>query len=209
MTMSNGPIDFWFAIGSTYTFLSVMRIDEVSRVTGVSFRWRPFSVRTLMREMDNIPFSTKPFKAAYMWRDIERRAQMYGLKPRVPAPYPLKEFDWANQVAVLGMQEGWGADYVRATYRRWFEDGEEPGMDPNLSASLKEVGEHPGRAIARAELLGPVINEYRANTDEARALGIFGAPTFVVGQEFFWGDDRMEDAISWAQKGVLSRRLVT
>jgi 2-hydroxychromene-2-carboxylate isomerase len=80
-------------------------------------------------------------------------------------------------------------------------------MDPNLSASLKEAGEHPGRAIARAELLGPVIDEYRANTDEARALGIFGAPTFVVGQELFWGDDRMEDAISWAKNGAVLRGL--
>ena len=49
-------IDFWFSIGSTYTYLSVTRLTEVSQKTGASFSWKPFSVRKIMREMDNIPF---------------------------------------------------------------------------------------------------------------------------------------------------------
>src|SRR5215472_8975274 len=114
-------IEFWFSVGSTYTYLSVMRLGEVERQTGIRFVWRPFSVRQIMLEMDNIPFRTKPVKAAYMWRDIERRAAVYGLKARVPAPYPLQQWDTANRVAVLGVQQGWVADYTRATYRRWFE----------------------------------------------------------------------------------------
>ena len=82
-------IDFWFSIGSTYSFLTVMRLDAYAEAAGVSFRWRPFNVRTLMSEMDNRPFADKPAKMAYMWRDIERRAGMYGLTARLPAPYPL------------------------------------------------------------------------------------------------------------------------
>ena len=73
------PVDFWFSVGSTYTYLTVMRIAEIERGSGVSFRWRPFNVRAIMREMNNIPFGNKPIKAAYMWRDIERRAEMYGV----------------------------------------------------------------------------------------------------------------------------------
>jgi len=115
-------IDFWFSIGSTYTYLSVMRLAEVEQTSGIAFRWQPFSVRQIMIEMDNIPFRTKPLKAAYMWRDIERRAAMYGLPARVPAPYPLAQWDVANRVAVLGAAEGWVADYARATYRRWFQE---------------------------------------------------------------------------------------
>ena len=76
----------------------------------------------------NVPFATKPYKAKYMWRDIERRAQMDELPVRLPIPYPLKEFDLANRVAMLGVQEGWCRDYVGATYRRWFELGQEPGI---------------------------------------------------------------------------------
>ena len=135
-------IDFWFSIGSTYTYLSVTRLTEVSQKTGASFSWKPFSVRKIMREMDNIPFPpNKQTKVEYMWRDIERRARGYGFKANVPAPYPLKEFDLANRVSVLAMQEGWCEEYVRETYRLWFVDGHEAGSDVNLTQTLSEVGQ--------------------------------------------------------------------
>ena len=97
-------IEFWFSIGSTYTYLSVSRLKEVERKFEVSFSWQPFSVRKIMREMDNVPFPpTKQAKVDYMWRDIQRRTRGYGFEARVPAPYPLKEFDLANRIAVLGI----------------------------------------------------------------------------------------------------------
>jgi 2-hydroxychromene-2-carboxylate isomerase len=198
--VSGKGIDFWFAIGSTYTYLSVMRIGGIEQATGLEIRWRPFSLRTLTRELNNVPFATKPYKAKYMWRDIERRAQMDELPVRLPIPYPLKEFDLANRVAMLGVQEGWCRDYVRATYRRWFELGQEPGIEPNLSASLQEVGQNPQRALERAKS-EELFEAYQASTDEARKLGLFGAPAFVVDGELFWGDDRLEDAVSWALYG--------
>src|SRR4051812_43756621 len=169
--MASDQIDFWFTVGSTYTYLSVMRLAEVQRETGISFRWRPFSARAIMIEMNNVPFATKPIKAAYMWRDIERRAAMYDLPARLPAPYPFAEFDTANRVAILGTLEGWCADYVRATYRRWFQGGEEAGKDPNLSASLMEVGQSPARVLKAAADEG-VTREYEKATDEARSLRI-------------------------------------
>lgn len=198
-------IDFWFSVGSTYTYLSVMRLAEVERASGITFRWRPFSVRQIMVEMDNIPFRTKPLKMAYMWRDIERRAGMYGLSVRLPAPYPLAEWDVANRVAAVGAAEGWVAAYARATFRRWFQDGLEPGSEPNLSDSLHEIGQDPDRVVTRAA--GAEIGTvYERATAEARALGIFGSPTFVVDGELFWGDDRLDDAIAWHRRGTLAAK---
>ena len=90
-------IEFWFYIGSTYTYLSVTRLKEVERKFNVKYSWQSFSVRKIMLEMDNVPFHpTKQEKADDMWRDIERRAQAYGFDAKVPAPYPLKEFDLAT-----------------------------------------------------------------------------------------------------------------
>src|SRR3954462_6427192 len=108
------PIDFWFSIGSMYTFLTVMRIDRVEDTTDVRFVWRPFSVKAIMIEMDNRPMS-KAKNLAYMWRDLHRRAEMYGFAFEGEAPYPLQNFDLANRVAIVGAEEGWCADYVRAT----------------------------------------------------------------------------------------------
>ena len=193
-------IEFWFSIGSTYTYLSVMRLAEVSQKTGSSFIWRPFSVRKIMREMDNIPFPpNKQTKVEYMWRDIERRARGYGFGANVPAPYPLQEFDLANRVAVLAMQEGWCEDYVRETYRLWFIDGYEAGSDVNLTQTLSEVGQDKLRVLELADS-SDVEAAYLNQTESAKQAGIFGSPSFIVDGELFWGDDRLEDAINWASK---------
>jgi len=192
-------IDFWFSIGSTYSYLTVMRLAEVERTSGVNFTWRPFNVRHVMVEQNNIPFKDKPVKAAYMWRDIARRAERYGLSPKLPAPYPLAGLVLANRVAILGTQQGWVEAYTRATYQRWFEKGEAAGEEPNLSASLKEIGCDPREVLAAAETQR-AADELAAATDEAMRLGIFGSPTFAVGGEVFWGDDRLDDALHWARK---------
>jgi 2-hydroxychromene-2-carboxylate isomerase len=202
--MASAAIDFWFSTGSTYTYLAVSRLPAIAKAEGVRFNWRPFSVRAIMREQNNIPFAGKPVKAAYMWRDVERRAAMYGLPAKVPVPYPLKEFDLTHRLAILGLDEGWGVPYIQASYRRWFADGQEPGQEPNLSASLAEVGQDPARCLERAgaDDIGAL---YDAATGEAKKLGIFGSPTFAVGGELFWGDDRLEDALSWFRHGKVVR----
>ena len=202
--MATNHINFWFTMGSTYTYLSVMRLPELERSTGISFRWRPFHLLVILQEMKHVPFADKPAKSAYMWRDIERRAAMYGFAASVPAPYPAKQSVVANLVAVVGMREGWGADFARAAYRRWFEFSQETGSEPNVSESLREVGQDPQRvlALANAEDAKAALT---AETDAARELGIFGSPTFTVGRELFWGDDRLEDAISWFQSGRVQR----
>jgi 2-hydroxychromene-2-carboxylate isomerase len=201
--MAGAAIDFWFSTGSTYTYLTVSRLPAISDAKGVRFNWRPFSVRAIMREQNNIPFVGKPVKSAYMWRDIERRAAMYGLPAKVPAPYPLREFDLTHRMAILGLAEGWGIPYLQASYRRWFAEGQEPGLEPNLSNSLMEVGQQPARCIERAgrDHIGEL---YDSATAEAKKLGVFGSPTFSVRGELFWGDDRLDDAIAWLRDGRLS-----
>jgi len=192
-------IDFWYSIGSTYSYLTVMRVPDLAKATGIEFRWRPFNVRHVMVEQNNIPFKGKPEKAAYMWRDIERRALNRGLKPTVPAPYPLPKLVFANLVAVVGTEEGWVEDYTRATYQRWFEVGQPAGEEPNLSESLQEIGLDPVSVIETAKS-DRIANSLLHATKEAMALGIFGSPTLAVGNEIFWGDDRINDALAWAQR---------
>lgn len=189
-------IDFWFSIGSTYTYLSVMRLAEVQAGTGIEFRWRPFNVRSIMIEMDNVPFAKKPVKAAYMWRDIERRAAMHRMVPKLPAPYPLAELERANRVAVIAAREGWCEAYARESYRRWFEMGEPAGSEPNISASIGKAGRKPESVLRQADS-DAAKADLAAATEQAKSLGIFGSPNFVVDGELFWGDDRLDDAMRW------------
>lgn len=198
--MATDPIDFWFTMGSTYSYLSVMRLREIERSSGIQFRWRPFHLLVILQDMKHVPFADKPAKSTYMWRDIERRAAMYGLPVSSPVPYPVKQSVTANLVAIVGMRQGWGADFVRAAYRRWFQLGQETGSEPNVSESLRDIGQEPQSVLALANAADTTAALMR-ETDVAQKLGIFGSPTFVVGDELFWGDDRLDDAISWYRHG--------
>ena len=196
--MSN--IDFYFSIGSTYTYLTVTRILDVEKKHQVKFNWKPFSVRIIMNEMNNHPFpDDKKNKVDYMWRDIERRAEGYGFFAKTPVPYPLTEFDLANKLAILGLREGWGIDYVRLTYKRWFQEGKEPATEPNISEIFQEL-KIDKKKVIEGVVKDEIENQYQLNTNDARDNKIFGSPTFVFNKEIFWGDDRMEDSISWSKK---------
>ena len=193
-------IDFYFSIGSTYTYLTVTRILDVEKKHQIKFNWKPFSVRAIMKEMNNIPFpKDKINKVNYMWRDIERRAEGYGFFAKTPVPYPLSEFDLANKIAILGLDKGWGIDYIRLTYKKWFQEGKEPAIDPSISEICKELALNKNEIVseAKSEIFE---KKYMSNTDSARENKVFGSPSFIVEDEIFWGDDRMEDAIKWAKK---------
>ena len=194
-------IEFWYSIGSTYTYLSTQRLAQIETDNEVVFEWCPFSVRSRMIEMENVPFMAekKRDKIDYMWRDVQRRANFYGFDAKVPAPYPLKEFDLANKVAILGKDQGWIKEYTILTYKKWFLDHLEPGSEPNLSSTLKEIGLDSDSLIKKAQT-DEIEQKYLKNTEMAKIKGIFGSPTFIVENEVFWGDDRCEDAIKWLLK---------
>ena len=194
-------IEFWYSIGSTYTYLSTQRLAQIETENEVIFEWSPFSVRSRMIEMENVPFMAekKRDKIDYMWRDVQRRANFYGFNAKVPAPYPLKEFDLANKVAILGKDQGWIKEYTILTYKKWFLEHLEPGSEPNLSSTLKVIGLDSDNVIKQAQT-DEIEQKYLKNTEMAKNKGIFGSPTFIVENEVFWGDDRCEDAIKWLSK---------
>ena len=193
-------IDFWYSIGSTYSFLTIMRLDDWCSEHDASVQWRPFNVRSVMTEQKNVPFAGKPVKSAYMWRDIERRAAKYHIHAQLPAPYPISDLPLANQVALLGMSEGWGKNFTQTLYRIWFEDSVEAGSETAISEALHRCQQDPRLTLARARS-PETVAALETETEQATKLGVFGAPSLVVRGEVFWGDDRLDDALSWARVG--------
>ena len=192
-------LDFFFFYGSTYTYLTVMRIEEVAARAGIQVRWRPFNVREIMIEQNNIPFRGKPVKTKYMWRDIERRAEQYGIAFGTIPPYPVDPEDLGNRVGVLAALEGWCPKYTKAVYRAWFLEHKAPGDVEHLEQILAGLGLDAASVLARANS-DEIVAKYAEETETARQHGIFGSPSFLVGEELFWGDDRLEDAIRRLQK---------
>ena len=133
----------------------------------------------------------------YMWRDVQRRAERYDIPFTNEPPYPVDPDNLANRVGVLAAEEGWCASYAKATYRDWFVKGRAPGDLESLTNILVELAKDPAAVLDLAN--GAAVRaKYDAETETARSLGIFGSPTFVIGSEIFWGDDRLEDALDWS-----------
>lgn len=198
-----GQITVWLSIGSTYSYLTALRINAIKQEKGLNLLVKPISIRAIMKSMDNIPFPpSKKIKVDYMWRDIERRAEWYGLpKPKLPAPYPLQAFDQANKVGIVLNQQGKYLEYFEETYRIWFVSGIEAGSEENLRLVFNSMQLNYDDIMHQAGD-GIIQKIYEENTEEAKQIGVFGAPSFSVGNEIFWGDDRLEDAIRFSANQI-------
>ena len=194
-------ITAWLSIGSTYTYLTAMRIGSVQLQHNVKFDIRPISIREIMKSMDNIPFpSSKKAKVDYMWRDIQRRANFYSIpEPLAEVPYPLQNFDKANLVGIIMNKRGKYLEYLKETYRLWFLKGIEAGSEENLRSVFSALNMEPDEVLKEASSDNTSL-AYKEETELARVKGIFGAPSFTVKNEIFWGDDRLEDAIRYAKE---------
>ena len=191
-------LEFFFFYGSIHSYLSVMRIEAAAARTGVTVRWRPFNLREILIEQNNTGFTKNEVKMNYVWHDVERRATRHGIPFAGRAPYPADPDLLALRVGLIAAQEGWCAHYSRATFHDWFIDRRAPGVGDHVERVLSSLGKSAD-VIARAESAEGTRLMQEA-TDAARKLGIFGAPTFAVGTEIFWGDDRLEEAIAFATR---------
>ncbi|MBM0204444.1 DsbA family protein [Micromonospora sp. STR1s_5] len=197
-------MDFWFFHGSTYTYLTVNRIEEAAGRAGISVRWRPYNLRVFLRETGVTFFPPGSSKAEYMWRDLERRAERLGIPFNGRPPYPVDPDLKAFRVATLAAREGWAPAYMKAHYRSWFLDGKAPGAEEHTEEVLDSLG-RDSQAVLAATHTDEITALIDAEVAEARRLKLWGSPHFVVGGEVFWGDDRLEDALEWATSKHRSR----
>ena len=203
--MGRPVVEFWYEFASTYSYLSAMRIEREAERAGVDIRWRPFLLGPIFAAQGwtGSPFNLYPAKGRYMWRDLEREAEALGLPFRQPDPFPQNSL-LAARVALMGFEAGWGPDFSKLLYRAEFGEGRSIA-DPELIASLlRDLSVEPKATIAVAQSDANKAR-LRAQCDEARERGIFGAPTFVTEDgELFWGNDRLERALAWAGRTARS-----
>jgi len=192
-------LDFWCEIASSYTYLAAMRIDALAEARGIRVRWTPFLLGPIFaaRGMNTSPFVIDAVRGRYMWRDVARTAAALGLPFVKPSVFPRNTVA-AARIALVGVERGWGPAFIRAAMRANFGQDREIGAPEVQDELLAELG-LDGPAI-RAEAESPAWRpRLRAATERAASLGIFGAPTFMVGDEMFFGNDRLEQAMDWSR----------
>jgi 2-hydroxychromene-2-carboxylate isomerase len=193
-------LQFWFELASTYSYPAAMRVETRAAAQGVSVDWRPFLLGPIFQAQgwNDSPFNIYPVKGRYMWRDLERVCTKEGLAMRRPSRFPRGSLV-GTRVACIGATAPWGPAFVRALYHANFVEDREIGDVEVVAGVLRDLGVDAASVLERTQG-GEVKAQLRANTDEAVARGIFGAPSFLVGEELFWGNDRLDDAIAWATR---------
>ena len=194
-------IEFWFEFASNYSYLSVMRIEAEANRHGVRIAWRPFLLGPIFRAlgMETSPFVLQKEKGAYVWQDMDRQCRKYGLRWTRPTTFPRLAV-LPSRVALIGVQQPWMAAYCRRVMELNFALDEDINSPTQLSPILADLGLSADEILAQAQA-EPTKVLLRTQTERARARGIFGAPTFFVGTEMFWGNDRLDDALQLAVGG--------
>jgi len=189
-------VDFWFEFGSQYSYLSVMRAEDLSRRMGVRVHWKPFLLGPIFKSFgwSSSPFVLQKEKGAYTWKDLERQCRKYGLPWKKPSQFP-RSAVLPHRVALLGAGEHWIGAFCREIMSRNFVRDTDIDSADVVGEVLEALG-LPAGEIIRAAQSDANKARLRSQTEQAMELGIFGAPTFFAGSEMFWGNDRMEDAFA-------------
>lgn len=168
----------------------------------VPISWRPFLLGPIFEEQgwNDSPFNVYPAKGRYMWRDMERLCARYAIPFTKPSNFPRNGL-LAARVACLASEtsERWLPGFTRAVFRANFAEDREIGDAAEIRSILDSLGQPGAKLIEQAQT---PENKQRLHvqTRQAGELGIFGAPSFVVGGELFWGNDRLEDALMWSKR---------
>ncbi len=200
--MARASIDFYYEFASTYSYLAVARMGPLAEAARVVVNWRPFLLGPIFaaQGLSSSPFNVYPEKGKHMWRDLERLAASYVLPPIVrPQPFPANGL-LAARVAVH-LNDASRPAFSRAVFNRSFAQGQDIGDREIVRQVLAGLGHFCDDVIAQAETQANK-DKLRAQTEQARIAGVFGAPTFITSDgELFWGNDRMEMALAHAAAG--------
>jgi 2-hydroxychromene-2-carboxylate isomerase len=193
-------LEFWYDFASTYSYLAAMRIEALAATAEVEIVYRPFLLGPIFKAqgLTTSPFVLNPAKGRYMARDIARIAAARGVVFHVPEPFPAHSL-MAARIGMVAENEGWIGPFTRAVFAAEFADKADIAAPDTLSRLVAGLGHDPARVMARAGS-DELRSALRARTEAAAEKGIFGAPTFLAEDgEIFWGDDRLEAALSWAR----------
>ncbi len=195
-------LEFWFDFASTYSYLAVERVEAAAAKASVTLSWHPFLLGPIFQSQlgfADSPYNRNLARGQYMWRDMERQTTRLGLRFRRPTVFP-RHSVLAARVACVALDEPWGADFVRAVFRANFGGDRDIASDAVLTDILAALGRDIDATAVLARATAPEHKDrLRRATDEAARRGVFGAPTFFAGDEMFFGNERLDEALECAK----------
>jgi 2-hydroxychromene-2-carboxylate isomerase len=186
---------FYYDLGSPYAYLAAERIQRILPVVPV---WQPILLGGIWKETGGMSWATTDERQRGM-AEIERRATRYGLMPvRWPAGWPNHTLQ-AMRAATFAQQTGRAVAFSLAAFRQAFAAGRDLSVVDNVLIAAAACELHP-KAVLKAIEMQSTKDRLRDETRKAYERGVRGVPTIAVGDELFWGDDRLEEAAAALEK---------
>lgn len=184
-------VDFYFDFSSSYSYVALPEIERLAHEHEVSIDWKPILLGVIFQSLGHAPADPRTPKGRYIKRDVERAAALAGLVYRWPRPFPFNSLLAARVfwcLAERGHNEA--VEWARSVFDASFGEGRDASSAEVLADVATSLG-HDAGALLEGAAAAPVKQKLREVTDEAMERGVFGAPTFFVGDEMFWGSDRV------------------
>ena len=190
--MTTRTVEFYFDVGSPAAYLAYTQLPHVCADTGATLVWKPMLLGGVFQATGNHSPAEIAAKGPYMTQDLTRFARRYGV-PFVHNPhFPINTLLLMRGATALQMREPERfGDYLAAVFRAMWVEPRNLNDAATVGAVLQAAGFDAARLLALANDQ-EVKDRLKANTEEAVQRGIFGAPTMFVGDQMFWGQDRLD-----------------
>lgn len=198
-------LDFYFDYSSPYGYLASERIEAIAKKHGSQVIWHPILLGAVFKVTGQAPLTEAPLKGEYALKDFHRSAREHSIEYTQPDPFPIgtvaacraslwiREHEDAGIVAKL-------PDFVHGVFRAFYIQGKNITDPAELAVIAESVGLDPA-VMAEAVAQQSIKDALRAEVEEAIDKGIFGSPIILIGEEPFWGHDRLEQVDRWLETG--------
>ena len=194
-------LDFYFDFSSPYGYLAAERIDGIAARHGRSVTWRPMLLGAVFQKIGGSPLVNQPMKGPYSQHDMLRSARLHDITFNVPDNFPVNSIAACRAYYWLADSDAAMArDFAQALYRGYFVENRDLSQPETVVAAAQALGVD-GDALVAAVQDQAIKDRLRAVNDAALERGVFGSPTVFVGDEMFWGHDRLEMIDRWLETG--------
>jgi 2-hydroxychromene-2-carboxylate isomerase len=199
----NKQLDLYFDFSSPYSYLAVARVDKLAAAHEIKVQLIPVVLGAIFNRLgwQSSPFLAQPRKLAYMWQDVKRQAKKYSLEFEQPTQFPIGSILPAR-IATAFSHAPWLHDFCVQVFKAYFARNKDISNPETIEKILKQMDLDPQEILPRASSQ-ETKDQLKLITERADGLQIFGAPSFIVHDQLFWGDDRLEDAIDFCLKGEM------
>lgn len=189
--MSNS-VEFYFDFSSSYSYIAQAKLRQLAEDKDWKIDWKPIALGAIFKAREYAPPMPNDLKGAYLWRDVERSAAEINLDYTWPNPFPFNSIPAARIFYVIAKKDKTQAiEWALTVFNASYVQGRNCSDPIELTAIAKEL-DLDGQALLQATKANDIKITLKAITEEAMEKGVFGAPTFFVNGEMYWGADRLD-----------------